>query len=152
VSISTNYDREHALVFYLNAAPSYEQQEQVGGKRPKLRYLPIPGHERVASFTSKAIRIVCGSQRDIQQFRNLCHNITVMYSLRDLPWKVAFQMEALLRNMAIDSKEAVILYPVVQQMLQEKGAELVAKALREIRHQTDLLFHSEGMHWIKKIS
>jgi RNA-dependent RNA polymerase len=58
VSISTNYDREHALVFYLNAPPSYEQQEQFGGKRRKLRYLPIPGHERVAPFTSKAILIV----------------------------------------------------------------------------------------------
>jgi hypothetical protein len=52
-------------------------------------------------------------------------------------------MEALMQNMAIDFKEAGTLYPAVQQMVQEKGAELVAKALREFRHQTDLLFHSE---------
>jgi RNA-dependent RNA polymerase len=165
VSISTNYDREHALVFYLNAPPSYEQQEQFGGKRRKSRYLPIPGHERVAHFTSKAIRIVCSSQSDIQQFRNLSCNarinkvdeynyplehrnlfseadmIAIIHSLRDLPWKVAFQMEALLR--AIDFKEVVTLYPVVQQMVQEKGTELVAKAIGEFRHQTDLLFYSE---------
>jgi hypothetical protein len=167
VSTSTNYDREHALVFYLNAPPAYEQQEQPGGKRRKLHHIPIPDHERVAPFTSMAIRIVCGSQRDIQRFRNLCRNarlnkvdeydypvehrnlfseadmISIIYSFRSLPWKVAFQMEALLRNMAIDFKEAMTLYPVVQQMVQEKDAELVAKALREFRNQTDFLFHSE---------
>jgi hypothetical protein len=69
--------------------------------------------------------------------------ITVRHSIRHLPWKVAFQMEALTQNMAIDFKEAGTLYPAVQQMVQEKGGELVAKALREFRHQTDRLFHSE---------
>jgi RNA-dependent RNA polymerase len=64
-------DREHALVFCLNAPPSYEK-EPVSGKRLKLSHLPIPDHERLAPFTLMAIRIVCCSQNDIRLFRKLC--------------------------------------------------------------------------------
>ena len=66
-----HFNRKHALVFNLNAPPSYEK-EQVSGKRLKLSYLPIPAHERAAPFTLMIIRIVCVSQKDIQQFRDLC--------------------------------------------------------------------------------
>jgi hypothetical protein len=95
---------------------------QVSGKRHKLSYLPIPAHERLAPFTSMAIRIVCVSQEDIQQFRGLCSiahltkvdeydylvnhrdlfGLADMITMRDhlcrLPWIVAFQMESLLRK------------------------------------------------------
>jgi RNA-dependent RNA polymerase len=166
VSTSTNLDRDHALVFYLNVPPSYEK-EQVSGKRLKLSHLPIPGHERVAPFTSMAIRIVCGSQKDIRQFRRLCsiahlnkvdeydypvdHRdlfaLTDMLKMQNqlcqLPWIVAFQMEALLRNMKIDFKEANTLYPVVAQMAEDKGEQFVAYALRSFGNQTDDLFYSE---------
>ena len=166
ISTSTNLDREHALLFYLNVPPSYEK-EQVSGKRLKLSHLPIPDHERLAPFTSMAIRIVCCSQTDVRQFRKLCRiahlkrvdeydypvdhrdlfslndMITIHDQLCDLPWVVAFQMESLLRNMAIDFKEANILYPVVSQMVEDKGKEFVATALRNFRNEADLLFYSE---------
>jgi len=71
ISTSTNLNREHTLVFNLNAPPSYEK-EQVSGKRLKLSYLPIPAHKRAAPFTSMIIRIVCVSRKDIQQFQDLC--------------------------------------------------------------------------------
>jgi len=166
ISTSTNLDREHALVFDLNTPPSYEK-EQVSGKRLKLSHLPIPAHERLAPFTSKAIRIVCDSQKEIQQFRELCRiahlnkvdeydypvdhrdlfcladMITMRDQLCHLPWIVAFQMESLLRNVAIDFKEANTLYPVVLQAVEEKGDEFVAKALKDFRNEAYQFFNSE---------
>jgi RNA-dependent RNA polymerase len=166
ISTSTNLDREHALVFYLNAPPSYEK-EPVSGKRLKLSHLPIPDHERLAPFTSIAIRIVCCSKNDIRQFRKLCRiahlnrvdeydypvdhrdlfalddMIRIHDQLCQLPWIVAFQMESLLRNMAIDFKEANALYPVVLQTIEDRGEEFVATALRHFGKHANLLFYSE---------
>jgi hypothetical protein len=114
-----------------------------------------------------AIRIVCISQEDIQQFRGLCSiahltkvdeydylvnhrdlfGLADMITMRDhlcrLPWIVTFQMESLLRNMAIDFKEANTLYPMVWQAVEDKGKEFVATALRNFRNEADVLFNSE---------
>lgn len=162
VSTSTNLDRESALVFYLSTPPSYEM-EQAGGKRLKLSHLPVPEHERVAPFASNAIRIVCGSNKDIRQFRRLCNiahlnkvdeydypvdhrelfALTDMFTMQDqlhqLPWIVAFQMEALFRK-AIDFKEAIALYPMVLQAIEDEGEEFVASALRNLRNRAEELF------------
>jgi hypothetical protein len=69
--------------------------------------------------------------------------ITMHHQLRDLPFVVAFQMESLLRNMAIDFKEGNALYPVVLQMVGDRGEEFVVSVLREFRKQEELLFYSE---------
>ena len=53
----------------------------------------------------------------------------------------AFQMESLLRNMAIDFKEASALYLVILQMVENK---FVVTASHNCKNQPDLLFYSEN--------
>ena len=69
--------------------------------------------------------------------------MSIHHLLPRLPWIVAFQMESLLRNNAIDFKEANKLYPVVIQMVEDKGKEVVAAALRQLRDDADRLFYAE---------
>ncbi|KAJ7666423.1 hypothetical protein B0H17DRAFT_263860 [Mycena rosella] len=41
------------------------------GTRQRLSYLPISDHERVAPFTSLAIRLICSNRGDLSRFQRL---------------------------------------------------------------------------------
>lgn len=180
----TNFAGEHSLLFILYTPPSYEKLPfnmneylalQLGLHidlstlpRQKLSFLPLDDHERVAPFTSLAIRCICGSSSDLQDFRRLCntaqiHKIddyteyavdkrglfssTVMISvqayLQNLDWIVAFQMESLLRSMAIDFKEALDLIPEVQRLIETRGRDFAAVAIRKFQNKAKALFLDE---------
>ena len=136
--------------------------------RTKLSYLPIPNHERVAPFTSLIIRVVCASEYDLQKFRHLCevarfyrvedyeyHVVhrdlfsetamsAVQRSLEELDWPVAFQLESLLRGMAIDYVEANQLIPVLHETIGSKGKIFTANSIRNFRNKVKSQFHHEG--------
>lgn len=156
-----NYLNEEPIIFFsLNTPPTYERDEKP--LRQRLSYLPIPDHQRVASYASLAIRLVCCSPNDLLTFSNCSkaaqlHNIydyeypvnrlglfssdkleALQKWLRYFNWCVTFQIEALVRSMAIDVAEALELMPVVDQVVKTKGKEVAASMLRK--------FHSKAKH------
>ena len=167
VSASTNVEGEHALVFDLNIPPSYEKMQFFSNLRHKLSFLPFPDHQRVAPYASLAIRLVCVRNAGLQDFRRLCsaaqlrrldeyeHEIvrrnlfseqaisSVHSVLEELDWVVAFQMESLLRGMAIDFVEALVLLPVVIESVAQHGKETTAFAIRNFKNRPKVIFEGD---------
>jgi hypothetical protein len=169
ISALSNMDREHCLLFHLHTPPSYEQEPAPGGEplRRKLPYLPIAGHDRVAPFTSLAIRVVCTSEKDLSDFLDLCKKAQLhkvdeydypvvrrgLFSLgvmsrmkarlEGLSWTVAFQMESLLRSMAIDFQEADTLFPEIVRTVGEKGEYFASMAIRNFKNKAEFLFSED---------
>lgn len=130
--------------------------------RLKRPYLPIPEHDRVAPFASLSIRVVCTSDKDLSDFHDFCKkaqlrkvddydylvvrrnlfSLPVMTRIRahlkELDWAVAFQMESLLRSMAIDFQEADALFPAIVQTVAQQGNQFAAAAIRSFRNKAFL--------------
>jgi RNA-dependent RNA polymerase len=170
ISASTNMDNERCLVFDLNTPPSYEQEQGSVSHDPrtplrlKLPYLPIPEHDRVAPFASLAIRVVCTSDKDLSDFQDFCKkaqlhkvddydyvvvrrnlfSLPVMSKmharLQELDWAIAFQMESLLRSMAIDFQEADVLFPEIVQTVAQRGVHFTAAVIRSFKNKAKCLF------------
>ncbi|THU91778.1 RdRP-domain-containing protein [Dendrothele bispora CBS 962.96] len=146
------------IFFVLSSHPSFllvvpDQSVQ------RLSSLPLADHELVVPYTSLALRLVCRSTRDLQQFRTLCATAQLrtlhdweypvekghLFSrealeqlnevLRKLNWCVAFQVEAFLRHAYIDAKEALQLIPVILKLVKARGKQYVASFLRHIGPQ-----------------
>lgn len=160
----------HSLLFTLYTPPSYEQIPSANNGivlRRKLSFLPIDDHERVVPFTSLAIRCICASNRDLEDFRRLCNTAqirkiddteyavverglfssafitSVQHYLQQLDWVVAFQMESLLRSMAIDFKEATDLLPEIQRLVETRGNNFAVLAIRNFKNKANALFLDE---------
>lgn len=126
--------------------------------RQRLSFLPIPDHERVAPYASLAIRLVCHSPNDLLTFSDASKTAQLHCSiydyeypvahrglfssdrlerlqkwLRHFNWSVTFQIEALVRNLAIDVAEALDLMPVVHKIVETKGKEVATAMLRKFR-------------------
>lgn len=132
--------------------------------RTRLVALPIGDHARVAPYISLAIRLVCHSQREMMKFRDLCKSLhlhlladmdyiverrglfsaTVMEGvqpwLRRLNWSISFQLESLLRNLAVDMKELLDLMPYVVKLVERKGKQYAASMLRHFGPRAKDLF------------
>lgn len=172
ISALTNTDREHSLVFALHTPPSYEQERETNGNkhippRLKLPHLSIPDHDRVAPFTSLAIRLLCDSENGLSDFLALCrkaelHRVDdhdypvvrrnlfslpvmerIQVHLQELDWVVAFQMESLLRSMAIDFQEADVLLPEITQTVAQRGKDFTAIAIRNFKTKAKYSLFSE---------
>ncbi|KAJ6627235.1 RdRP-domain-containing protein [Mycena sp. CBHHK59/15] len=133
------------------------------GLRQRLSCLPLSDHERVAPFTSTAIRVICTSPDDLNRFRQLgrtagIHNIytselyverrglfsaNVLKKLQDhlkvLRWSVAFQVEALLRCGALDATEVLAIIPDIRLMVVSKGRSYTTSFTRD--------FGNKVLHW-----
>ncbi|KAJ6604339.1 RNA-directed RNA polymerase 2 [Mycena vulgaris] len=141
------------IFFSLRYPPNFESAPGPG-PRQRLSSLPISDHERVAPFTSLAIRLICSNRSDISQFRRLAktagiHNVydselhiehrrlfspEVLRRVRDeikkLRWSVAFQVEALFRNLDLDATEILAIIPSVRSMVDSKGRSYATAFLR----------------------
>uniref|UniRef100_A0A8H7YB62 RNA-dependent RNA polymerase n=1 Tax=Psilocybe cubensis TaxID=181762 RepID=A0A8H7YB62_PSICU len=159
--------REAAIVFVLNTAPTYECEEPLSKLRRRLSYLPIPGHERIAPYTSLAIRIVCPSSQDLTVFRRLCvaahlhkqadyeypiarRNIfsadalnSLQIHLRRFNWQVAFQIESLVRKMTVDVQEILYLIPSIGRMVEVEGKAFTSTMLRKFGINAKAMFVDE---------
>ncbi|KAF8807563.1 RNA-directed RNA polymerase 2 [Phlegmacium glaucopus] len=145
--------QEPIIFFSLSLPPTYERDRKP--LRQRLSHLPLPDHERVAPYASLAIRLVCRSPNGLLTFSNCSkaaqiHNVydyeypvdrRGLFSshkleqlqdwLRHLNWCVTFQIEALVRSMAIDVAEALELIPDVMRIVKTKGKKVAASMLRK---------------------
>ncbi|THH30362.1 hypothetical protein EUX98_g3831 [Antrodiella citrinella] len=127
-------------------------------------------HARVVAYTSHAMRLVCQHHDDLSAFRKLCHAIHVgvddsflypavrrgLFSedvqgqyedwVCQLAWPVAFQVEALTRNLLFDLREVMIFRDVVNDMSRSprKGTVYTATFLRYLATQAKNLWSDEG--------
>ncbi|KAJ3516786.1 hypothetical protein NLJ89_g906 [Agrocybe chaxingu] len=163
-TVHTYLQDEYAIVFILNTPPTYELYRPPPTPRQRLSFLPIPDHERVAPYASLAIRLVCRSAADLAQFRRLCNQARLrkptddeyptakrdLFSsfaleqlqtyLRQFNWCVSFQIESIMRQMAVDTKEMLSLIPYIIQATESKGRTFAASLLRKFKDQVRIMF------------
>ena len=164
---SHNYLHQEPVIFLsLTSPPTYELDQKP--LRQRLSYLPLPDHERVAPYASLAIRLVCCSPNDLLTFSNCSkaaqlHNIydyeypvvrRELFSsdkleklqkwLRYFNWSVTFQIEALVRSLAVDVAEALELMPYIKQIVETKGKDVAASMLRKFRSKAKYIFWNAG--------
>lgn len=176
ISAHTYLQRQPVLVLYLNERPTYERGppdhianlaallQRPALKRAQLSFLPsIPGHQRVAPFTSLAIRLVLPSNDSLHQFHYLARLINLSrlqdYACRvdrrgrfsqevmdqyeawlpRLSWQVSYQVASIVLDLSVDVKEMLEILPLVEDMLQEKGREHSAALLRDFKNRVKAL-------------
>ena len=158
ISIS-RHEPEPSIYFSLSQPPSFEQDIIFQDSRRRLSYLPFNDHVRVAPYTSLALRVICSSPADIVTFTNLCDDAQMRakvdeleiwtshsrllfsaevvdeYQLwvENLPWEVAFQVEAIVQNMAVDLCEMLSLRPKISEILR-KDKNIKDYAWKMLRH------------------
>ncbi|KAJ3575271.1 hypothetical protein NP233_g1196 [Leucocoprinus birnbaumii] len=122
----------------------------------RLATLPIVNNRDAIPYTSLALRLVLmspngaeafGILSDLANLRNIVTSDTVEVARRGLfsrngllqmhisirhldSWQVAFQLEALVRNLFIDPKEAVDLVPEVKGVMKSYGKPFTAQLLK----------------------
>ncbi|KAI0079598.1 RdRP-domain-containing protein [Panus rudis PR-1116 ss-1] len=111
-----------------------------------------PSHTDVAAYTSLAVRFVC-RRDDLPTFHKLCRAAhtkleNFLYDtenrqlfsthvqrqfqawMSNLPWRVAFQIESMVRNWMADFRELLDLRVRVYSLLEEKGEDYVVEFFR----------------------
>ena len=117
----------------------------------------------VAAYTSCSMRLVCRASRDLQTFRQLCNyanttcndfvypverrgrfapDVQSQYRawLLQLPWPVAFQVEALALSLVVDLREILELQRRIESLRQGKGDAYVIAFLMYFGKQASLLY------------
>ncbi|KAJ7456685.1 RNA-directed RNA polymerase 2 [Mycena latifolia] len=155
VQIHSDLSTNAPIIFFsLCDPPNFESEERPGLPRQRLSYLPISDHERVAPFTSLAIRLICSTRGDLSRFQRLAktagiHNIfdtelhierrrlfapevlrRVQDEIKKLRWSVAFQVEALLRNLDLDAREILAIIHAIREMVELEGRSYTTSFLR----------------------
>jgi RNA-dependent RNA polymerase len=111
---------------------------------------------RVLPYTTLSLRLLCRKKEDLRTFRTLCKTAhlsapkdyryhaehlalfseTKLEQYRRwtsmLDWPVAFQLESLLRGRIADANEIFSIRPIVDDMLDRKGADYTANFLRSV--------------------
>ncbi|KAK0465407.1 RNA-directed RNA polymerase 2 [Desarmillaria tabescens] len=154
----------HVIFFSFSVPPSFEEEYK---PRRRLHALPIDDHHIVAPFTSHSLRLLCDNVDELHKFLDLSHtaqfhNISnkeypadrrglfSSHLLDDLAqwqryfhWSIAFQVEALVRNLVLDAKEMLRLMPDIQRMFLVEGKDYTASFLRYFRPRAEALFYDE---------
>lgn len=128
--------------------------------RQRLSALPLEDdqgipHHLLAPYTSLAIRLVCSRRDDLAEFQQVCGRIGIrgvyrrdwpiqrlgLFSssqisdfhwwLQHLDYSVAFQIESIVRQLAVDIKEMHGLRPAIHSCIATKGASYTARLLAE---------------------
>ncbi|KAF9056326.1 RNA-directed RNA polymerase 2 [Panaeolus papilionaceus] len=148
------------IIFDLNSPPKYEVSYEGQSQRQRLSSLPIPGHATVAPYASVMIRVVCRSTAELDHFHDLAQ--TAQFNnlgdeetpidkdrrifaessldrfqayLHKFNWRVAFQLEGLLRSLTVDVREILRLLPRVRAVVKSKGKEFASQLLRRFRDE-----------------
>ncbi|OCH96496.1 RdRP-domain-containing protein [Obba rivulosa] len=125
-------------------------------------------HEPYAPYTSLVMRLICWNSEDLAAFRFISENahlsladycypieyrglfnedIRLMYDswVSNLPWVVAFQVDAIARSRAVTMKDLIDLREEVQVLLKTRGEEFTALFMRE--------FYSQAMahYWYQEV-
>jgi len=123
----------------------------------RLTTFPVVNNPAAIPYTSLALRLVLLAPDGAGAFRTLSdltdlHNIVKSYpvkiarrnlfsqnsllnmdmNIRRLDsWQVAFQLEALVRNLSIDPKEVDVLVPKIRELMKSHGKPFTAKLLKD---------------------
>ncbi|KAF5377659.1 hypothetical protein D9615_005257 [Tricholomella constricta] len=167
LSAHTTISKEPVIYMNLAIPPAFESETNSTTPRERLAALPLEDHARVAPYTSLAIRLICSSHQELQKFRELSkvaqlHHISEMETyverrglfsstvaeelqplLRRLNWCVSFQLESLIRSLAVDMKELLDLMPHIVRLTHEKGKRYAASMLRDFGPRAMELFWSD---------
>ena len=149
-----------SIVLFLETPPFFEEArgqalvaESGKSKRRKLKYLNAL-HEPMAPFTWKVLRLVCQSLVDLSEFKRMAElaNLTVndrrrpgewrrLFSegklkrlegwLGTLDWSVAFQCEALHRNLLLNTAELLNLRSGINELVSSRGPQHTTTVLRQ---------------------
>lgn len=169
--ISANrHASEPSIYFNLSEPPSFERNvANNNGLRTRLSHLPFDDHARVAPYTSIALRMVCSRVADIATFRNMCEDAQIqgkvdeseawtcrreLFSaevvdqyqswLEELPWGVAFQVEAIVRNMSVDLREMLSLRPKISGTIKNQNFRYAWELLKHFGSRLIVYDESEG--------
>ncbi|ESK98362.1 hypothetical protein Moror_112 [Moniliophthora roreri MCA 2997] len=163
------HTKDPVIFLSLDHAPSFETEPATPGSlRQRLPFLPVPGHERVAPFTSESLRLTCRSERDLRIFKDLGRTAQ-MHSIRDYEhplerrdlfsreimeilnlnfrrasWPVAFQLEKLMRELSLDPQEMVGIMHHILRMTRDRGTRHTSKFLKHFGHSLDEMWR-EGL-------
>ncbi|PSR72411.1 hypothetical protein PHLCEN_2v11754 [Hermanssonia centrifuga] len=148
------------LFMSLEHPPHFETEPMYlsGGRskppqRQRWSYLDYE-HAHVVAYTSLAIRLVCRDKSGLRIFEDLCTSTHIKagdflypvefrelfsrdarlkynaWLVSQLPWTVAFQVEAMVCKLLVDLREMLLLKPKISRMVQEKGREFTVLFLR----------------------
>ncbi|KAK0246074.1 RNA-directed RNA polymerase 2 [Armillaria nabsnona] len=154
----------NVIFFSFVVPPSFEEEYK---PRRRLHALPIDDHHTVAPFTSHSLRLLCDDVDELQKFHDLSktaqfHNIgnkeypadrrglfsshlldNLIQWQRYFHWSIAFQIEALVRNLTLDVKEMLGLMPDIQRIFLVEGKDYTASFLRYFRPRAVALYYDE---------
>ncbi|KAJ6509230.1 RNA-directed RNA polymerase 2 [Mycena vitilis] len=154
VQVHSELSTNASIIFFSLSEPPNFECSSGPGARQRLSYLPISDHKRVAPFTALAIRLVCSTRGDMTRFQRLAKTAGVknMYDAglhierrglfsravmdqlqahtKLLRWSVAFQVEALLRNLHLDAKEILSIIPSIRNLVSSHGRTYATSFLR----------------------
>ncbi|KAG6842522.1 hypothetical protein C0991_000048 [Blastosporella zonata] len=153
-SVHRTLSGEPVIFLTLESPPAFESEPlNTTMPRKRLSALPLTDHARVSPYVSRAIRLVCKTQRDLTTFLKLCKNAKIRHIseieslverrglfaqsvarrvdrwLQSLNWCIAFQVESLLRNLSLDMTEVLQLMPDIDKLRKAKGKRYVAELL-----------------------
>lgn len=147
-----------------------ESDESFDGPcRKQLSFLPVPqNHQSVAPYTGLALRFVCTSKLELQEFSNLAHlagfnsivskeyrverrNLFSPVSLehyerwtRALPWTIAFQVIAIVNRRSVNVQEMLDILPDIGELNRARGKKYVALLLQDFASKVCVLDHIEA--------
>ena len=164
ITVHNYLNQEPVILFMLHMPPTYLRKTQSDYER--LSFLPIADHERVAPYASLAIRLVCTSPGELEEFRRLSrtahlHKVmdyeypvgrrnifsAVAFSrldqyTRQFHWCISFQIIALLCNMVVDAQEMLQLIPDIVEIFRKQGKEFTAVLLRKFASRPELAIYT----------
>ncbi|PFH54630.1 hypothetical protein AMATHDRAFT_134703 [Amanita thiersii Skay4041] len=159
-----HHSEEPTVYLSLSQPPRFEHQYP-NTLCQRLSHLPFGDHDRVAPYTSIAIRLICSGNGDITRFNYLFQEANLHTKIDDyflptdhrelfsrrsieqydewiesLPWIVAFQVEAIVRNLIADFCEILSLKGNILEVINRYGDAYAAELLKHFStHVNDAL-------------
>lgn len=166
VSAHRTGDNQAVIHLQLEIPPTFLRRRPQDRQFYRMSALPIRAfHPRATPYISVAMRLVLVSQGDLDKFfifakladlhrvqnqiiradnRKLFTDAEldrVEESILCFDWRVAFQLESLLRNMDVDATELLGLLPRVKELVESYGSFYVADLLRTFSKRVHFLTH-----------
>ncbi|XP_006461307.1 RNA-dependent RNA polymerase [Agaricus bisporus var. bisporus H97] len=154
-SAHASMDNQAVIHLQLEIPPTFLRRGPNDRQYYRMSSLPFPSfHPRATPYISVSVRLVLVSQKDLRKFFRLAnladlhraqnHIIRTEYrklftddeldrvekGILSFEWRVAFQLESLLRNMDIDTTELLGLLPRVDELVNSYGSLYVADLLK----------------------
>lgn len=157
------------LFFQLEIPPTFLRKKYQSRPYYRLSAFPFESlRPRAAPYISLAARLILTSRSDLSRFFDLAETANlyriqtyrvaaerrelfasaqldrVAENIRNFDWIVAFQLQALLRNLDLDAVELLGILPRVKELVESHGSSHVADLLRTFAGRVRNLSHTNG--------